>query len=86
MKIVYIFQDAYIIPRALHNMTNQLYRSFVELVIDPTNKTSSGKLHLDAYSFIPEDKVVDKPIPDDISTFFPIYSEFKSRGEAETVW
>lgn len=47
---------------------NQLGRGgcFIGLVIDPINTTSSGKLHLGAYSAIPDDRVEDKPIPDDI--------------------
>lgn len=39
---------------------------FVGLVIDPSNTASSGKIHLGAYSTIPADKVIEKPIPDDI--------------------
>ena len=47
---------------------NQNYRGgcYVGLVIDPINTSSSGKLHLGAYSAIQEKDVQDIKIPDDI--------------------
>lgn len=37
---------------------------FVGLVLDPTNTASSGSLHLSAFSTIPKEKVVEKPLSD----------------------
>ena len=51
-----------------NHQLNQMARGgcFVGLVIDPINTTSSGKLHLGAYTSIPEKEVKDTPIPPDV--------------------
>ncbi|KAH0789133.1 Mov34/MPN/PAD-1 family protein [Histomonas meleagridis] len=48
-----------------HRIQQSAYGTFVGLVIDPCNTTSSGKVHLGAYITFPTDDF-ETPIPDDV--------------------